>query len=102
LGSQNLITALQVALQATQKILAAKLKFCYQIILNHIIQNHLIPNPLLRDKKIILNPRGAWKILANFTAERRSREAAKPAPTSWLGLLDKLRTHFQENPDDEF
>jgi len=41
-------------------------------------------NLLLWDKKIILNPRGAWKILANFTAERHRREAANKTHTTLL------------------
>jgi len=62
-------------------------------------QKKIGSNPLLRDKKVCLNSRGAWKILANFTAERHRREAANKTHTTLLGLLDKLRTYFEENPE---
>ncbi|MBU2524671.1 hypothetical protein KKG71_05780 [Patescibacteria group bacterium] len=58
-------------------------------------------NPLLQDKKVLFNPRGAWKILPNFNAEAQRAEANINQYPIWLHLLDKLRTHFRENPDDE-
>ena len=42
-------------------------------------------NPLLRDKKIILNPRGAWKILNEFNAKARSAKAKNYTHTKMLG-----------------
>jgi len=92
---------LQIALQAIKKRLAAKLKFCIQIILNHIIQNYLISNPLLQDKKIILNPRGAWKILTEFNSANRATGAENSKHPIWLHLLDEIRIYFRENPDSD-
>ena len=65
-------------------------------------------NPLLRDKEIIFNPPyivgrqgGAWKILIKFNLANRAAGAENPTHTSMLGLLDKLRTFFQKNPDSD-
>jgi len=61
----------------------------------------LISNPLLRDKKIVLNPGEAWKILIQFNLANRAAGAEKPIHTTWQALLNKVRTYFQQNPDDE-
>jgi len=69
--------------------------------LNYIFQNHLISNPLLQDKEIILNPREAWKILIEFNLANRATGAENSKHPTWQDLLNKVRTHFQQNPDDE-
>jgi len=58
-------------------------------------------NPLLQDKKVVLNPRGAWKILIQFNLANRATGAEKPIYTTQQALLNKVRTYFQQNPDDE-
>ena len=58
-------------------------------------------NPLLQDKKIILNPRGAWKILTEFNLANRATGAENSKHLVWQDLLNKVRTYFQENPDEE-
>jgi len=58
-------------------------------------------NPLLRDKEILFNPRGAWKILIEFNLANRAAGAENLTHTLMLGLLDKLRTYFQKNPDSD-
>jgi len=65
------------------------------------LQNYLISNPLLQDKKIVLNPRKAWKILIQFNLANRATGAEKPKHLLWQALLNKVRTYFQQNPDDE-
>ena len=40
-------------------------------------------NPLLRDKKIILNPRGAWKILTEFNLANRATGAENSKHLVW-------------------
>ena len=52
-------------------------------------------NPLLRDKKIILNPRGAWKILAQFNSATRAAGAGKSKRLVWQARQDS-------NPQDFF
>jgi len=53
----------------------------------------------LREREIIFNPRGAWKILNEFNLATRAAGAEKLTHSLMLGLLDKLRTFFQKNPD---
>jgi len=55
----------------------------------------------LRDKKIILNPSGAWKILNEFNSATRAAGAGKSKHLLWQDLLNKVRTYFQQNPDSE-
>ena len=45
-------------------------------------------NPLLRDKKIILNPGGAWKILIQFNLANRATGAEKPIHSTWQARRD--------------
>ena len=41
-------------------------------------------NPLLRDRKIVFNPRGAWKILTEFNLANRAAGAEKSKHPNWL------------------
>jgi hypothetical protein len=46
-----------------------------------------------------------WKLLENSFAEARGEapsEAGNANFTNWLGLLNKIRTFFRENPDADF
>ncbi len=45
-------------------------------------------NPLLRDKKILFNPRGAWKILIEFNLTSRAAGAEKLTHSLMLGRRD--------------
>ena len=49
-------------------------------------------NPLLRDKKVLFNPRRAWKILIEFNLANRAAGAENPTHTSMLPDRDS-------NPD---
>ncbi len=56
-------------------------------------------NPLLQDKKVILNPRGAWKILNEFNLANRAAGAEKPTHTLMLAIVDNIRTIIQGQKD---
>ena len=66
-------------------------------------------NRELKNREVIIEPRGPWKILFNFAAERRRRRREAGTPASnfpkhpiWLSLLDEIRTYFKKNPDVDF
>jgi len=57
------------------------------------------------DEVGIIDFKKPWNYLYFLSAERRSREAEMPpqaANTLWSGLLEKVRTFYQENPDADF
>jgi len=58
-------------------------------------------NPLLQDKKIVFNPRGAWKILTEFNLANRATGAENSKHSDWLTLLERIRIYFKENPDSD-
>ena len=55
-------------------------------------------NPLLRDKEIIFNPCGAWKILAEFNLAIRAAGAEKLKHTLWLGRRDSNPRSWRQKP----
>jgi hypothetical protein len=72
----------------------------------------LISNPFLKQKQIIFNPSKAWKILFSgqffaapagaALAEARSAEAETINSQKMLDFLKTARTHFEQNPDEDF
>ena len=59
----------------------------------------------ISDRILHFDFKNAWKILAFRNAEERSAEASKAEISEnkiWLGLLNEIRTFFEENPDSDF
>lgn len=63
------------------------------------------PNFQISDRTLHFEFKNAWKILAFRNAEARSAEASKAEISEnkiLLGLLNEIRTFFEENPDSDF
>ena len=59
----------------------------------------------ISDRTLHFEFKNAWKILAFRNAEARSAAATtdeNPKNEIWLGLLNEIRTFFEENPDSDF
>ena len=59
----------------------------------------------ISDRTLFFDFKNAWKILAFRKAAAQSaaaRTAENPKNESWLGLLNEIRTFFEENPDSDF
>jgi hypothetical protein len=59
-------------------------------------------NRILRERKVFVVAEMPWKILADQSAERQSREALSLSCPEWLRILNEIRTFFRENPDVDF
>jgi len=59
----------------------------------------------ISDRTLFFDFKNAWKILAFRKAAAQSaaaRTAENPKNESWLGLLNEIRTFFEENPNSDF
>jgi len=80
--------------------------YCFKIgSQNFVLTVRRTENPRLASRSLLLDFKNPWRILAetpvaslcdvpNFGENANS--------TSWLCLLNKIRTFFQNNPDAEF
>jgi hypothetical protein len=63
-------------------------------------------NRQISQQKLSIDFKTPWHLLYKIPAEARAEspsEAEKKTINSiWWCLLDKIRTHFEKNPDDEF
>ena len=58
----------------------------------------------LADQALIFNLKNSWKIMKKYNAEPQRGEAYQlnnSKSVVWRNLLDEIRTHFEENPEEE-
>lgn len=56
-------------------------------------------NPLLRERQVLISFKNDWQILANQSAERRSREARSLSCPNWLGEMDSNHHSRLQRPE---
>jgi len=56
-------------------------------------------NPKFLDKSISFSFLPPWDFLALRNAQSQNAEAEQSANELWWSLYQKVRTHFQQNPD---
>jgi len=56
-------------------------------------------NRQISQQKLSIDFKKPFDLLANLTAEARGEAPSEAANSIWWCLLEKVRTHFRQNPD---
>ena len=71
---------------------------------NEVLNDVLIINPRLASRSLLLDFKNPWLILSETPVESlcdAPNFGEKTNSETWLCLLNKIRTFFQQNPDVE-
>ena len=72
---------------------------------NFVLNDVLIINPRLASRSLLLDFKNPWAILSETPVASlcdAPNFGENGDSISWLCLLNKIRTFFQQNPDSEF